>query len=144
MAVNRGVAPLDPTTDVGKVRLRLQDTEYVALVPPEAGYGDYAIFSDEAIEGFIDAASGDLNYGTGYGYLALAAIAASSGGLIQTDDLRFDNSKRASEFRAIAGDWFGRGDIAAQGADIFELAGGSPGCCNAELSEWPCRCNSWV
>lgn len=136
---NPGVAPLNPATPVGQVRLNLGDTTYVPLVPPVEGQGDYNNFSDEAIEGFIAAASGNPASATGYGYLQLAAIAASSGSNVVTDDLQVDTSKRATEFRQIAAAWFGRGADADAEAGLNEYFNIVPygGYIHPELSTFP-------
>lgn len=136
---NPGIAPLNPTTAIGRVRLNLGDTDYVPLDPPVAGKGDYANFSDEAIEAFIISASDNEASATGYGYLQLAAIAASSSVNIVTDDLQADLSKRATEFRQIAAAWFGRGaddDSAAGLNDYFNIVPYG-GYIHPELSAFP-------
>lgn len=136
---NPGVAPLDPLTPVGQVRLNLGDTVYVPLDPPVEGQGDYNNFSDEAIEGFIAAASGNPASATGYGYLQLAAIAALSSGTITTDDLSVKQENRATELRQIAAAWFGRGDGADDAAGLNEYFNIVPygGYVHPELSAFP-------
>ena len=43
--VNRGVAPADSSTDVGRFRYLYGDITYTDLDPVEAGYGDYTIIN---------------------------------------------------------------------------------------------------
>lgn len=137
---NPGIAPLNPTTAIGRVRLNLGDTEYVPLDPPVTGKGDYAYFSDQAIEAFIESASGNEANATGYGYLQLAAIVSVSSSNIVTDDLQVDTSKRATDLRQIAAAWFAQGkdqDDAAGLNEYFNIVpyGGRRN--YAELAEFP-------
>lgn len=99
---NRGVAPLDPNTDVGQLRLMIGDTEYVDLVPPEVGYGDYNNFSDDELGGFIAAGGGSITRGSGYAYIRLAALTAAGAISWRSDDLAIDSKQIASEYRLLA------------------------------------------
>lgn len=137
---NPGVAPLDPQSPVGQVRLNLGDTIYVPLVPPVQGQGEYNNFSDDAIEGFIAAAGGNPAGATGYGYLQLAAIAALTSGTITTDDLSVKQENRATELRQIAAAWFGRGNDADNAAGLneyFNIVPYGQVALAAELAEFP-------
>lgn len=119
----RGVAPLDPTTDIGKTRTLIGDTVYVELTPPEAGYGAYTNFGDDQIQSFIDLGLNNLAYAVGYAYMSLAAQFAADGIKFTTDDESVDLSLRADAMRKLAAEWFSRGDaINAAGVnDFFEI-----------------------
>lgn len=123
MAINRGVAPPDFTTQVGQLRSALKDVEYEALVPPELGYGSYAQFSDIELEGLIARAGGSSTRATGFAYLELAAQAAAEAVDWASDDKRVTLSKRASALLAVAKMWLDRadGEDAALGADYFAV-----------------------
>lgn len=117
MEVNKGVAPLDPTSDVGKFRLLVGDTSYEELDPPESGFGDYTYFSDDEIELFLD--QGESMEEAAYlAYLQLAAATALESKTVKDFDLQVDLTKRSGDLRAIALMWRDRADAA--GADIFE------------------------
>lgn len=107
---NPGVAPLDPTSDVGRFRLLYGDTEYEAYDPPEPGMGNYDALSDAEIEGYIAAGEDSVTRGIGYYYLALAGRAAKESKSIADYDLRLDTTKRAGDLRAIAEMWMARAD----------------------------------
>lgn len=110
---NRGVAPLEPTTDVGKLRQIIGDTSYIDLTPPESGFGNYENFGDEQLESFLAMGGGtNLAYGAGYAYLTLAAQFTSEAIKVVTDDLSIDLSARADGMRKLAAEWFSRGDAA--------------------------------
>lgn len=119
---NRGVAPFDPTTDVGKFRALAGDTQYVPLVPPEAGYGDYTFWSDDEIEAFL-ASSESVPWAIYYAYLQAASTAAAQSVTIRDFDLQVDLSKRADGLRAIAALWLSRAqdDDLISGEDAFEI-----------------------
>lgn len=147
--VNRGVAPLDPLTEVGQLRLLLGDIDYVDLVPPEAGYGDYNNFSDDELEGFILAGSGSITRASGFGYLRLAALAASGAISWRSDDLSLDAKQVAAEYRLLANIAFGQADNEeALGASSFALdhpyktcdCWGGCATCAQELAAPPVRC----
>lgn len=114
---NPGVAPLDPTSEVGKFRLMIGDTEYVPLDPPEPGFGDYTLFSDAEIEVFLEQGEGPEEAAY-FAYLQLAGSAALEAKSVKDFDLQVDLSKRAQELRLIAQMWRDRAD--ALSADIFE------------------------
>lgn len=135
---NRGVAPPNPATQVGALRLLIDDTEYTPLDPPEAGYGDYVWFSDDSLSALLLAADNDVLLASGYAYQRMAASLALEAVNIATDDLRYSTEQRAETFRKLALDIIGgAGDIAGN-VDIFMLAGGRPGTpCWDELAERP-------
>lgn len=99
---NRGIAPLDPLTSVGQLRLLVGDTEYVDLVPPEVGFGDYNNFSDDELNGFVTAGGGSITRASGFAYLRLAALAAAGAISWRSDDLAVDSKIVASEYRLLA------------------------------------------
>lgn len=108
----RGVAPLDPTTDTGKLRTLIGDTTYVALDPAEAGFGAYVSFGDLQLQSFLALGGGtNLAYGVGYAFESLAAQFAADAIKFTTDDEAVDLTARAESMRKIAAEWFNRGDI---------------------------------
>src|SRR5699024_12759381 len=93
--VNRGIAPPDPTTDVGRMREILGDTSWVELDPPEPGYGDYENFSDAELQALLDLADGCLFLAVAF---ALAKLASGSTGeslSLQSDGLKVAWSTRS-------------------------------------------------
>lgn len=118
MAVNRGVAPPVRGTEVGDFRFLIGDTAYEELTPPEAGFGDYLLFSDFEIEVFLEMAD-SKEMAAYYAYMQLAASAARTSTSIADYDLKVDNTKTPGELRLIAQMWKDTADAAA--ADIFEL-----------------------
>jgi len=118
MSVNRGVAPLDPDSEVGQIRALLGDTEFEPLDPPETGYGNYEMYSDDELQAFVDV-GGSVEGGMFHAYMQMAGEAAKESRVVQDFDLRIDLTKRSADLRAIALEWRDRADVAA--ADIFEL-----------------------
>lgn len=145
--VNKGIAPLDPTSGVGQFRLAFGDAEYEDLEPAEAGFGDYKFWSDLEIQGFLVQSRDSINRAVGYAWLKLSGAAALQSQSVKDYDLAVDLTKRAGELRATAQYYFGLADAddVFDGVnDTFDLFDVSTGCgrCNAELAEWPsCRCN---
>lgn len=139
---NAGVAPLEPTTDVGKFRLLFPDSVSVALEPPVAGQGDYTYFSDEEIERLLDQGVTPTR-AVAYGWLQLAGAAALAALSVKDYDLAIDSTKRAEELRTTADYWFARADSEdALGGEndvfnLFDMAG--PRCSHHELTE-RCTC----
>lgn len=120
---NRGIAPLDPTTDVGQFRVRSGDTKYVDLDPPEEGYGDYTLWSDIEIEAFLAAAASPA-WAIYQAYLQLATTAALESKSVKDYDLAIDTTKRSADFRAIAELWRGIAgdeDAASGNSDFFDV-----------------------
>lgn len=118
MVVNRGVVPPNPSTKVGEFRLLIGDTSYVDLEPPEPGFGNYKMFSDDEIEVFLTT-SDSIEGSIAFAYLQLAGAAALEAKSIQDMDLKIDTTARAKELRALALMWQDKAD--ALSADIFEI-----------------------
>lgn len=109
--VNLGIAPPDYGTPLGQLRAIIGDVDYVDLVPPASGEGDYTNFSDQQLQNFLDMSANNLAQGAGFAYMQLAAVAAAQAVNVKTADEQIDLSKRSSELRQIANEWFARGDI---------------------------------
>lgn len=140
MAVNKGVAPPDMSTDVGKFRALVGDLSYEPLTPPVSGYGSYKLFSDAEIEVFL-AASESFEGAAALAYTQLAGQAALESRTVKDFDLQVDLTKRATDLRLIAAMWADKD--ASVTADVFELADVSirDEDCRPELSAWPVRGN---
>lgn len=108
--VNEGVFPLDPTTDVGKVRLGAHDTFASPLTPPRDGFGDYVMFSDMEVAQAVALASGSIPRAIGLLIKGLAVQAALGARSIRTDDLGYDNQKRGATLMQIAQSWLAQAD----------------------------------
>ena len=117
---NLGVAPPDPSTNVGRLRLIIGDINYVLI---EEGVGNYEGYSDDQLESFLSLGGDNLSYGAGYAYLALAAQFAADSIKVTTDDESVDLTARADSMRKLANEWFNRGDemLSRVDADSFYI-----------------------
>ena len=118
MTVNKGVAPPNYESEIGKFRATVGDTHYVELDPPQPGYGDYDLFSDGEIQVFLDTHE-SFEEAVGFAYLSLATSAALEAKNVKDFDLQVNTEKRAGELRALAQFWFDRDSELS--ADIFEV-----------------------
>lgn len=118
MTVNKGIAPPDIATDVGRLRAIIGDTSFGELDPVEQGFGDYGMFSDDELQVFLEQGE-SFEGGVFYAYNSLATSAALESKTVKDFDLQVDLTKRASELRALAKIWSDKAD--ALSADIFEL-----------------------
>lgn len=119
MPENVGVAPLHPTTNVGKTRLTIGDTVATNIA---GGFGEYSYFSDDEITQFLTAGGDNPMRAVGWAYLAWAGQAAAESIAIADFDLKADYSKRAGELRATAQMYFGMADdadVISGGAEEF-------------------------
>lgn len=139
---NPGVAPVDPSTEIGQLRYLIGDTAYTELQPPVTDQGDYTWFSDVALQVFIDRAGGNLDLAAAYAFRQIGDYYAQNAASIKTDDLQ------VSERWRIAQMFYDRADQTEgnANADIFVLASMGCGCsCHAELAErpwcWACSCH---
>lgn len=137
-AGNPGVYPLVPTSDIGKMRLIIGDTESVPYDPVQPGYQNYAAFSDAELQALLDMSGGDFATAVGYAYLKLAGSAAGQSVEWSSDDLRVNLSKTPGELRQIAELWFGRGAA----VDFLEIVPTGRRChCEPELAgRYVCIC----
>lgn len=120
-----GAYPIDPTTDVGKLRLLLGDSIGVEFDPPVPGERDYPQWSDDELEQFI-AAAGDssITRAASYAYLQMAASAAAESVTVRTQDLSADLTRRSEAYRLLAKQYadLADGEDAASGAgEAFEV-----------------------
>lgn len=115
---NPGVSPFDPTSPLGQVRLNLGDTVSVPLVPDVPGQADYRFFSDAELTSFLAQGGNNPLMATGFAYLSWSRDAAKLAILGKTDDLQFDTTDRAKEFRLLADEWFSR----ANNVEWFDLS----------------------
>lgn len=123
MDQNRGVAPPNPATDIGQVRLLAGDSSFTPLDPPETGYGSYKIFSDAEIQAFLDMAGGSIPRAISLAYGQIAAAWASTGATIKTDDLSYSAKDSIGNWMALSKYWGDLADAADDKAanDMFDL-----------------------
>jgi len=107
---NRGVAPFDPDTGVGVLRVTIGDTMFTNLTPPEVGYGDYEIFSDEELEQFIEIGNDNNLRAAGFAYMSLAGKAALEAKMVKDYDLQVDLKSRSIQLRETAAEFFRQAD----------------------------------
>jgi hypothetical protein len=107
---NRGVAPYDPDTGVGVLRVTIGDTMFIELAPPEVGYGDYELFSDEELEQFIDIGNDNNLRAAGFSYMSLAGKAALEAKMVKDYDLQVDLKSRSIQLRETAAEFFRQAD----------------------------------
>ena len=119
---NSGVAPYDPATLVGKVRVLTGDVTYGT---PSGGFADYELFSDDEIEAFLVAGEDNVLRASGFAYLALAGRAAVDAKSVKDYDLSVDLRSRADKLQAQANEYFTQADEKDKRdgvSDVFELA----------------------
>lgn len=139
---NPGIAPLDPTTDVGRLRALLADTSYVPLVPPVSGQGDYAVFSDADLIAYLSLGAGDILRSAAIATRRLALEYSATGKSIKTDDLAVDLRSRGKDLLEVAKSFDKAADDVATGDanDYFNIVptGLQPDIfVHAEGSQWP-------
>jgi hypothetical protein len=96
---NSGVSPADFTTDTGRVRVLLGDTEATDVV---AGVGTYMYFGDDEIAAFLTMYGENVKLATAR---AMETIAGSQALLLKSwssDDLTVNGDKIAESLRKIA------------------------------------------
>ena len=116
-----GIAPPNPSTDVGKFRLLAGDSEYQALVPPVPGMGHYQTWSDMEIAAFIEISGGSVPRAIALAYTQIGASFAASGATIKTDDLSYSSKDSVGSWQSLARYWTEVADKADQKAadDMF-------------------------
>lgn len=139
----RGVAPADPTTDVGKFRFGAGDSEYEEYDPPQEGFGLYQLWSDADIIGLL-AVGGSVARAISIAYGQIGASYASSGGTIKTDDLSVSVKDAVGNWLNLSKLWADIADNEDANAalDYFDLADTASinkdaRDCKPEASPWP-------
>lgn len=143
----RGVAPLDPQTPLGQLRVIVGDTNTTPLDEPEYGFADYAVFSDEALEAALNAAAGSLYRAAGNLFSVLAVEYMQLGKSIKTDDLALNTLSRGKDILEVARSFWEQADTADAAADdsflaIVPFAGRAPqhSCVRPEGTPHALRC----
>lgn len=108
--VNRGVAPYDTSTPIGVLRVTIGDTIYAPLDPPESGFGDYEMFSDTELTGFVDLGEENVFRSAGFAFMSLAGKAALESKMIKDYDLQVDLRNRSRDLREAAFGFFAQAD----------------------------------
>lgn len=132
---NSGIAPYDPDTLVGKVRIITGDVVYGT---PSGGVAEYEMFSDEEITAFLVESDDNVLRAAGYGYLALSGRASLQAKTVKDYDLSVDLKAVAAELRKQADDLFKRADEKDKRdgvSDVFELAATGRELTATELAE---------
>ena len=103
------VNPLDPTSNVGKVRLLIADSQLRAdPLDPEADPEYY--YSDGFIEGFLAISSDNLYYAAADALTAFASNEAMVSKKIRKENLQTDGPAVANALRLLAQDYRARGN----------------------------------
>lgn len=145
MADNRGVAPPDPSTNIGKMRFALGDSAFVPLDPPEPGYGNYQLFSDDELATFLILADDNVARAIAMAYRQIGASWASTGATIKTDDLSYSAKDSVGNWLSLADYWDKVADDQDQRAvdslfDMVEVGTTRRGRCKPEAAPWPWPC----
>lgn len=143
---NVGIAPPDKTTNVGKVRFALGDSEWVPTDDPAIpGMGQYQLFSDDELETFLELADDNVARAIAMAYRQIGASWASSGATVKTDDLTYSAKDSVGNWLNLAAYWDKVADNQDERAvnnffDLVDLGAtrrGEP--CPPEGSPWPVR-----
>lgn len=141
---NPGAAPLDPTTAVGQLRVLVGDTQYIPLVPPITGQGDYSVWSDTSLLSILMLQSGNTLRAAGNLYLQLAAEYAQSQRSIKTDDLSINTIGRGDTLLKVAQSFLDEAQAGenAAASDVFQIIpfggrSGRNGRVRPEATPWP-------
>lgn len=141
---NIGTYPIDPTSDIGKLRMLVGDTAATELQPPLPGHGNYAVFSDVTLAVVLGGQGGNQLRAAGTLFLQLAAEYAQTGKSIKTDDLAIDTRTRGGDLRSIAQSFFDQAQDAdaTDANDFFQIvpfAGRARvnRCIRPEAAPWP-------
>lgn len=143
--VNRGVAPLDPDTLTGQVRLLSGDNTYTELDPLEIGFGSYAQWSDAEIEAALALASDSVARAIAMLYTQLAAAWNSSGVTIRTDDLQYSAKDSVGSWMNLAAYWNKIADDADTRAvdEMFDMVDVGSNSCYGCPEGAPCPASRW-
>lgn len=118
---NTGVAPYDPNTLVGKVRVTTGDVVYGT---PAGGMAEYEMFSDADITAFLVTAEDSVLRAAGFGFMSLAARASLNSKTIKDYDLSIDLKALADSLRKQAQEFFKQADEKDKrdgSSDVFQL-----------------------
>lgn len=143
---NVGVAPPDKTTNVGKMRFALGDSDWTPTDDPAIlGMGQYQLFSDDELETFLELAGDSVARAIAMAYRQIGASWASTGATIKTDDLTYSAKDSVGNWLNLAAYWDKVADDQDQRAidsyfDLVEVGSAAGGRCKPEAMPWPWPC----
>lgn len=136
-----GQWPIDPKSEVGRVRLLIGDSVAEEFDPAEYGMGNFELLSDAEICAYLEM-DDNFNRIIGIIYLQLAGMAAKESKAVKDYDLQVDLTKRATDLRETAKMWFSRADAEDDLLDdeAFEIVptgtGTGPFVPEATIAQW--------
>lgn len=134
-----GLAPLDPESAIGQLRVEVGDIAYGALTPEIAGQGNYAVWSDNDLAAALTRAKGSVPRAAGNLVRSLAIQYSAEGKSIKTDDLAIDVRGRGADLLAVAKAFLSEADAAdvSSGNDFFAVVPFTPALDGRQPSHFP-------
>lgn len=120
-----GVYPPDTSTEIGRLRLAIGDTEVVT--DNGDGTAEYEFLSDAQLSIYLSVAGDNVLLASGYAMQQIAALITASAEDWTSDDLKVNQTARADVFRRLARDILIGAQEGAAVADFFLTAGPSKG-----------------
>lgn len=108
---NTGIAPLDPTSPAGQVRLIIGDTEYAPLSPIVVGEGDYSYFSDAAITVALSLSGGGVTRAVSTLIKQLSLSLTIAGQSIAADDFKINTLGKGKDLLQVAESYAAQADV---------------------------------
>lgn len=115
---NEGVWPVDPSTEVGWLRISINDMTHTP--EHESGTVYFQWFSDAALQTIIDLYPDDRAMQIGTAYQRIGMALAQTGQRVRVDDIEIDTRSQAETYFSMARQWF---EVAgsASSAEAFQI-----------------------
>lgn len=114
-----GAYPVVPTTEIGWLRIALDDAEGVEI-PGDETKREYPFFTDEALQTVIDLYPGDRPMQIGTAYQRMGMLLIRTGQRVRVDDIEIDTRQQGADFLKMAEQWFETARAGA-GGDGFQI-----------------------
>lgn len=130
-----GAWPVDPGTEVGWLRIAIDDADGVPH-DPQDGKAEFTYLSDAALQSIIDLYPDDRPMQIGTAYQRIGMALARAGQRVRVDDIEIDTRSQADSYLALAKQWFET--AGAAGSDAFEIVPvGTNQVRRPEGTQWP-------
>lgn len=146
MTPNVGNTPPDYNSPTGKFRLLVQDVVATDLVPAVTGQGQYTMFSDDEIAGYLSIYPTSLFRAVGTAYKSLAARAALEAKIVKDFDLQVDLTKKSAALNDAADAFFARAnddDLLSGARSTFDVVAPDNSPSLGELTGLPIEQWAW-
>lgn len=133
----QGAWPVDPGTEIGWLRIALDDADGTPVPGSTPPVAEFPLFSDAALQTVIDLYPGDrpMQIGTAYQRIGMSLI--RTGQRVRVDDIEIDTRQQGADFLRLSEQWFETARTGGSGFFTITTTGANAGVRQPEGTPYP-------